>query len=58
MRSSDLRWINGAVQQIKRGITRRMDKPDGRITVYKAKNCIRIDIKNVNEEGRICKGQQ
>lgn len=45
MKSSDLRWINGAVQGIEKGITRRMDKPDGRIVVYRTKNCIRIDIK-------------
>ncbi len=45
MKSSDLRWINGAVQAIERNTTRRMDKPDGRIIAYRARNCIRIDIK-------------
>lgn len=49
LKSSDLRWINGAVQSIEKGTTRRMDKPDGRIVAYRAKNCIRIDIK---EEGK------
>lgn len=52
LKSSDLRWINGAVQAIQRNTTRRMDKPDGRIVAYRAKNCIRVDIREVKQDDR------
>ena len=43
----DLTWINEAVELIKKGLTNRIESPDRNIIVYRVKNVIRVDIKNV-----------
>lgn len=46
----DLTWVNEAVELIKKGLTNKIESPDRNIVVYRVKNVIRVDIKNVLSE--------
>lgn len=46
----DLTWVNEAVELIKKSLTNKIESPDRNIVVYRVKNVIRIDIKNVLSE--------
>lgn len=46
----NLTWINEAIELIKKGLTNKLESPDRNIVVYRVKNVIRVDIKNVLSE--------
>lgn len=50
MKSEDIRFIKDAIAIITAGITNRVDSKDKSISVYRVKNIIRVDIKNVQIE--------
>ena len=43
----DVEWLEKAVETIKNGVADKLTKDN--ITVYRVKNVIRIDVKDVNE---------
>lgn len=46
----NLTWVTEAIELIRKGLTNKIESPDKNIVVYRVKNVIRIDIKNVLSE--------
>ena len=52
MKPEDIGFIKDAIAIITAGITNRVDSKDKSISVYRVKNIIRVDIKNVQIENK------
>ena len=50
MKPEDIEFIKYAIAIITAGITNRVDSKDKSISVYRVKNIVRVDIKNVQIE--------